>query len=53
LPRIARELYQSARRLRVFVAKPVARAMEDVALLIALPTEALRERLGAGRKLLQ
>ena len=51
LPRIAQELYQSARRLRVFVARPLGRTIEDVAGLVALPADQLRARLAAGRKL--
>jgi len=51
LPRIAQELYQSARRLRVFVARPLGRTIEDVAGLVAMPADQLRARLAAGRKL--
>jgi len=52
LPRIAGELYQSARRLRVFVARSIGRGVEEVATLIETPAEQIRAALGAGRKLL-
>jgi len=51
LPRIAQELYQSARRLRVFVARPLGRTIEDVAGLVAMPADQLRASLAAGRRL--
>jgi hypothetical protein len=51
LPRIAQELYQSARRLRVFVARPLGRTIEDVAGLVAMPADQLRAKLASGRKL--
>ncbi len=52
LPQVAGHLYQSARRLRVFVARPVGRSMEGVAGLVTLPAGAVRARLGAGTGLL-
>jgi len=48
LPRVADELYQSARRLRVFVARPVKRDLSEVAELIAIDGQELLRR----RKLL-
>ncbi|HJS46525.1 MAG TPA: hypothetical protein VJ773_00925, partial [Gemmatimonadales bacterium] len=52
LPRIARELYQSARRLRVFVARAPARALEGVLGLVTLPAEEVRRRLDGDEQLL-
>ena len=45
LPRVAEELYQSARRLRVFVARTPAREITGLMEVIATPADALRERL--------
>jgi len=50
LPQVAGHLYQSARRLRVFVSRPVDRSLERVARLVVLPAPeigALLERGGA------
>lgn len=47
LPQVAGHLYQSARRLRVFVSRPVGRSLERVARLVVLPRpeiDALLER---------
>jgi HD superfamily phosphohydrolase len=44
LPRIADELYQSARRLRVFIARPVHRDFSRVAELVGIDGEELLER---------
>jgi hypothetical protein len=52
LPRIAGELYRSAQRLRVFVARPAARGFEPVADLVAQPAAAVAERLESGAALL-
>jgi HD superfamily phosphohydrolase len=52
LPRVADELYRSARRLRVFVARPIARALDGVVSLVALPDAEVRARLAAGAPLL-
>ncbi len=52
LPRIARELYQSARRLRVFVARAPARPLDRVLALVTLPAEEVRRRLEAGEAVL-
>ncbi|HSE53582.1 MAG TPA: HD domain-containing protein [Gemmatimonadales bacterium] len=45
LPRIAAELYQSARRLRVFVARPVTLSLAGVAGLLQLGGAAVTARL--------
>ena len=42
LPQIATELYKSARRLRVFVARPVRLRMETVVELVGRPAEEVR-----------
>ncbi len=52
LPRVADELYRSARRLRVFTAGPVARDLTPVRELVALPPAAVLERLERGLTLL-
>ncbi len=48
LPRVAWELYQSARRLRVFTAVPPTRGIEKVLEVITLPTEEVARRLEGG-----
>jgi len=48
LPRVADELYQSARRLRVFVARPPTRAPEFVPRLVGLPGDEVLRRLERG-----
>ena len=45
LPRVAEELYQSARRLRVFVARPPRREISGLLELIAIPADELRHRI--------
>jgi len=52
LPRIAAELYRSARRLRVFVARAVTRPLDGVAQLLELSAEEVSARLASGRSLL-
>jgi HD superfamily phosphohydrolase len=52
LPRIAQELYRSARRLRVFVARPVERGLEGVAALVEMTGEEVAKKLSAGSRLL-
>ncbi len=52
LPRVADELYRSARRLRVFIAQPIARELAGVLDVVTLPPGEMRERLIAGRVLL-
>jgi HD superfamily phosphohydrolase len=45
LPRVADELYRSARRLRVFVARPAARPLEGLLELLTRPAEEVARRL--------
>lgn len=52
LPRIGAELYRSARRLRVFTARPPRVSMEPVVDLMARSAAEVRERLESGRALL-
>lgn len=52
LPRIAGELYRSARRLRVFVARPVERSVEGVVGLVKLGGDEASARINVGRALL-
>ncbi len=52
LPRIARELYQSARRLRVFVGQAPTRPLDGVLALVTLPAAEVRRRLEAGERML-
>jgi hypothetical protein len=52
LPRIAGELYQSARRLRVFAARPPLRPIERLAGVARLPAEEIERRIGAGAPVL-
>jgi HD superfamily phosphohydrolase len=53
LPRVADELYRSARRLRVFVARPASRDLAGVLNLVVLPAAEVRGRLEEGRALLE
>lgn len=48
LPRIADQLYQSARRLRVFVARPAGQGLDGLANLVGVPAPEIERRLGAG-----
>lgn len=52
LPRVAGELYQSARRLRVFTVRPVTRSLDGVLALVTRPADDVRHLLSAGRSLL-
>ena len=52
LPRVADELYRSARRLRVFTPAPIGRDLTAVRELIGLPPAAIEARLAAGGSLL-
>jgi hypothetical protein len=45
LPRVADELYRSARRLRIFVAAPPQRSLDGVLELVAWPADEIRHRL--------
>ncbi|MGH7631548.1 MAG: HD domain-containing protein [Gemmatimonadales bacterium] len=52
LPRVADELYRSARRLRVFVARPVTRSLNGVLRVVTLPASDIERRLEDGGPLL-
>jgi len=52
LPRIAAELYRSARRLRVFAAGPPTGSLDRVPGLLEMPASEVRGRLDSGRALL-
>ncbi len=52
LPRIAAELYQSARRLRVFVARPVTFSLGGVAALLGLGSAVFSAQVRQGTSLL-
>jgi HD superfamily phosphohydrolase len=45
LPRVAEELYRSARRLRIFVVSSVARSLDPVLALLTRPAEELEQQL--------
>jgi hypothetical protein len=45
LPRIADELYRSAQRLRVFVAKPIRKKLAHVVELVAQPAAEVRKQV--------
>ena len=51
LPRVADELYQSARRFRVFVAAPPMGTVEHLLPAMTLPAEEVRRRLTVGEPL--
>jgi uncharacterized protein len=51
LPRIAAELYRSARRLRVFTLRPVVVTAARVIALVCMPREQIVERLGGTKRL--
>jgi HD superfamily phosphohydrolase len=53
LPRIAGELYQSARRLRVFVARPVSTSLAGVTALLEATADDMAARLERGGLLTQ
>jgi HD superfamily phosphohydrolase len=48
LPRVADELYRSARRLRIFVASPPGGSLEGVLELLTWPRDEVRRRLQEG-----
>jgi uncharacterized protein len=52
LPRVADELYRSARRLRIFVAETPSRALESVLDLLTCPADGVRRSLDCGASLL-
>ena len=45
LPRVADELYRSARRFRVFTARQPSRSVERVLSVITLPADEVKRRL--------
>jgi HD superfamily phosphohydrolase len=49
LPRVADELYRSARRLRIFVATPPSRPLEPVLDLLTWPADDVKRHLDQGR----
>jgi HD superfamily phosphohydrolase len=51
LPRVADELYRSARRLRIFVASPPGRSLEGILELLTWPADEVRRRLQEGANL--
>jgi hypothetical protein len=53
LPRVADELYRSARRLRVFVAQPAARSLDGILEVSTLPAAEVSRRLSAREPLLR
>jgi uncharacterized protein len=52
LPRVADELYRSARRLRIFVSQMPDRPLEPVLRLLTRPSDEVKARLAAGTLLL-
>ena len=52
LPRIAAELYRSARRLRVFVARPPDGSLDGVPALLEMTADEIRSRLDSGAALI-
>ena len=52
LPRVATELYQSARRFRVFTVRPLTRRIDAVRELVGMTATELEQRLGETRALL-
>jgi HD superfamily phosphohydrolase len=51
LPRVADELFRSARRLRIFVARPSSRALEPVLELLTWPADEVKQHLDQGTPL--
>jgi HD superfamily phosphohydrolase len=45
LPRVADELYRSARRLRIFVSSAVTRSLDPILTLLTLPADEVRRRV--------
>jgi hypothetical protein len=52
LPRVADELYRSARRLRIFVSSPPTRSLEPVVALLTWPAEQVEARVAAAASLI-
>ena len=53
LPRVADELYRTARRFRVFTAQRAGKGLERVLEVVTLPAKEVKKRLAAGRPLLK
>jgi hypothetical protein len=53
LPRVADELYRSARRFRVFVVQPVTRSLDGILEVSTLPAAEVARRLSAREPLLR
>jgi uncharacterized protein len=52
LPRVADELYRSARRLRIFVSSQPSRSLEPVLALLTSPAGEVKARVAAGSSLI-
>jgi uncharacterized protein len=52
LPRVADELYRSARRLRIFISQTTDRSLDSVLELLRLPADEVSSRLAGGKLLL-
>jgi hypothetical protein len=52
LPRVADELYRSARRLRIFVSQTPDRSLDSVLKLLTLPADEVNAKIAGGRLLL-
>jgi HD superfamily phosphohydrolase len=52
LPRVADELYRSARRLRIFVSSPVTQSLDPVLALLTWPANEVKRRIQEGAGLL-
>lgn len=52
LPRVADELYRTARRLRIFVSSPAKRSLDSVLALLTCPADDVKRRLIDGTNLL-
>ena len=52
LPRVADELYRSARRLRIFVSSPVTRSLDPILTLLTWPANEVKRRIQEGAGLL-
>jgi HD superfamily phosphohydrolase len=53
LPAVAEHLYRSARRLRIFVARPVSHGLQGVLAIVTRPADDVDRELRAGRALLE
>jgi uncharacterized protein len=48
LPRVADELYRSARRLRIFISRPATRSLEPALAVLTWPSDEVERRLREG-----